>query len=517
MKLHRLLTAVACSLLVLLAACESSLQQSAAPANGAAGEAGGNDSGFASGDLPGLGGGGVDGNGGDVRSPRADSAWFLNLPEHKIVYCMRTAAEFGVSPQVLQTAISHSFSTWFTYIRNKQINRGLTAHGLYFPRTAVRGSHRPLPASPQAYSDCGGGEHIRFEFGTSSDLVKQEQQKYALPAAFGVRVRQRADNPAMVADTGMIWLAPPRDYRIEDGRVAHLDWQDPLDLPAVLNHEIGQIFGIGYVPGTIMDQDAVRHYLSEKVEASLPGSLPLQREKWLSLDQEQEIYVCPDCTDTHVRYRGAADLSAAGFAELCRTEDTRSGAGRAGAKTTDANSDCEGEPLLELILADSGLAAAAIDSVQLYPRWHGPVEPYVAAMDIVFADGAERVTLTLHLGVPSDSSAAMAGLRSRPLVPVFKRHARVLAKPVSLSSAWHQLRGELLIGPDLAARLNLAITEDLEAKLQLRENRLPVVLEFNADGAPLVIAAELPASVSDGRGRVELFRAGTALNPPPSD
>ena len=62
---------------------------------------------------------------------------------------------------------------------------------------------------------------------------------------------------------GFIWITARRETS-KSG--VYLDWSNETELEVILTHEIGHVFGNGYIAGTVMDQDIARYLLRKRAE-----------------------------------------------------------------------------------------------------------------------------------------------------------------------------------------------------------------------------------------------------------
>lgn len=403
-----------------------------------------------------LGGGTIDGNGGDKRPLYADAAWFLNLPNNEIRYCLEVSPDFGVSPQTLNDRILESFKNWFQYIERKEINQALTEEGFSFPERASRDFSEPLPQTLGEYSDCQGNEHIQFAFGTSSQEIRTERLKYGSPAAFGFQRIRSQTSANRVENSGVIWISPPNLVFADGEERVRLDWQDPLDLKMILNHEIGQIFGITYVPGTIMDQDAVRIYLREKL-AALVGKRSLDREKWAAIDQTQELYICADCKDNPLSYEG---------------------------KLTPIL-EYEMQSVLEALLPARRklMGEEELIQVSLQPVFEGDWKPRkTTAIRIVFKGEGWQEELEMSLSAPLVRSGVLlvgSGrvIQTRSIAPIFTLYTDALAEPRSLSHSWQSILGSVTL-----RGTNLGAPERVTLSLEQNHNHSPLRIRVLSEG-----------------------------------
>jgi len=267
--------------------------------------------------------GGVEGgNGGDNRSLHEKTAWRLFPTKNGILhYCVRTTKEFPLRPEIIVKLIDKSFDNWFRYIKIK-IHPYLR-NAPYFAENAVMSQISTMPDQPTGYTNCQGDEDIVFKFGMSTPAIEREKSKYYNPIAFGFSLspsradreeairehfKKRAESPAGAGPfptlldnrKGVIWLNHEillhsihptyRNPRVDDPeKHIDFDWSPkrvewtPARLEFVLTHEIGQTFGNGHVPGTIMDKDAIKKIIN-------PNPIT-------SIDQQNELYICLPCSE----------------------------------------------------------------------------------------------------------------------------------------------------------------------------------------------------------------------------
>jgi len=206
------------------------------------------------------------GNGTDNSRAEDGSAWFLG-EGNTIKYCLEATADFGLSQQAAGVEIRAAFSTWAQYIQDKKVNQSP------FP-TALTIAHKTLEMTA-----CDGTEDLKFELGFDDDEIKKFKSKYENPTAFAERVQY--DKKAGWGK-GIIWVSKAR---VVDPNMGFPEWTDDKLLRAILLHELGHVYGVEHIQGTIMDSN-----LSQLLEkGDIKGSLRTR------IDGARDLKFCWDC------------------------------------------------------------------------------------------------------------------------------------------------------------------------------------------------------------------------------
>jgi hypothetical protein len=233
-------------------------------------------------------GGGWNG-GGDGRPWEADSAWYLTVKEAStpISYCFDRAKNFRLSPTIISGIVERSFKRWFNYINERQVNSALS-----------RERKNILTTSASELSHCNGSEDLRLAFGTSSDFIEHEKKRYFDPLAFalsGRPTRKHIDQRGNWYGNGFIWVALNRHgLNMSEEYFA-------LETEVLIMHELGHIFGNGYVAGTVMDQNIGRFLNNLRIGRFFrwnDAKRDLQiLKRLMEIDGSRDLVLClaPDC------------------------------------------------------------------------------------------------------------------------------------------------------------------------------------------------------------------------------
>jgi len=182
---------------------------------------------------------GIDrGNGTDYFSFESGSAWFADSTR-PIRYCVEVDGSFGVSKLDAQQAVAASLMNWEQYARARE--------GKYFP---INISFRGI-----LQADCLTAD-LRFYFGVANSEVQTgigtTSQKLAGAVKTSYDIRSRWGR-------GFIWIAS--HGTVSPGTMDKGDdpvfpnWNAPFTLNAIVLHELGHVFGVGHIDGTIMDEN----------------------------------------------------------------------------------------------------------------------------------------------------------------------------------------------------------------------------------------------------------------------
>lgn len=205
--------------------------------------------------------GGTSSGGTDNYRKEDGAAWFLSLSgKTRIQVCFRIDRDFGVKEDVLRETVEASFSKWREYLHVKRWSE----ESYFVTSVAFLG-------------ECDGTEDLRFYFGGTSAEVEKAKQGHREP--FAISSLDRYDEQAGWG-RGFVWIAPPSSISPNVP-----NWSDPLNLKAILLHEVGHILGCDHVSGTIMAKD-----LAKALKYEWPSQL---RATFLGqIDHEKELLEC---------------------------------------------------------------------------------------------------------------------------------------------------------------------------------------------------------------------------------
>ncbi|MBI3558477.1 MAG: hypothetical protein HY074_19580 [Deltaproteobacteria bacterium] len=204
--------------------------------------------------------GGTSSGGTDNYRKEDGAAWFLTVGGKKeIRVCLVTDKNFGIPVPELRAKVNASFAKWNDYLRVKRwYQADLFVTALSF------------------MSQCDGSEDLRFYFGAIDGEVEKAKLGHTEPFAL---TQLTTFDSAKGWGKGFVWIAPPSSISANVP-----NWSDPLNLTAILLHEVGHILGCSHAVGTIMASDLSR---------SLKEDYLLEwRDK---IEHERELLECTEC------------------------------------------------------------------------------------------------------------------------------------------------------------------------------------------------------------------------------
>lgn len=184
------------------------------------------------------------GNGTDYRSLEDRSAWFVDA-NRVFTYCAKIDPAFGVAEDKSLAIISDALQNWADY-------------------HSERSWHKTLATKSRFEPSCSDSTDLVFLLGTK--LPKGE----ASDQHVGLAVKKAYDKKAGWGQ-GYVWIAAEGSVPAEGEDGPYPNWQETDSLKAVLLHEIGHVYGVDHVEGTIMRADA-----SEYGFGVDPSELPIQ-------------------------------------------------------------------------------------------------------------------------------------------------------------------------------------------------------------------------------------------------
>lgn len=172
------------------------------------------------------------GNGTDYRSLEDRSAWFVDS-NRTFTYCVKVDPAFGVSNEKSLATVADSLQAWADY-------------------HAERSWHKTLSTKSRFESSCSDATDLVFLLGTK--LPKGE----ASDQHVGLAVKKAYDKKAGWGQ-GYVWIAAEGSVPAEGEDGPYPNWQEVDSLKAVLLHEIGHVYGVDHVEGTIMRANASQY------------------------------------------------------------------------------------------------------------------------------------------------------------------------------------------------------------------------------------------------------------------
>jgi hypothetical protein len=217
-------------------------------------------------------------HGGDTRYPYEGTAWF-GKGDRTVKYCVEIDSEFNVNAENVDAEIHHALRTWRSYLEKK----------LDISTDILRAE---VSVKFEKQHSCNGNPDLSFYFGGTPDLVKDQLPHYNDPVAFAYRTEYDMKNSW---GKGFIWVTNPKIFKL--GRWPNspfdflMDWNRPFALRGILLHELGHVFGIEHVEGTIMTENILEFIAAHSLNADVqPGGLadtPLYQ-----IDDRSEILTC---------------------------------------------------------------------------------------------------------------------------------------------------------------------------------------------------------------------------------
>lgn len=214
------------------------------------------------------------GSGMGVLDPRDDAAWFLGTARI-IKTCLLINPKFSFSEKELKAKLQWAFDTWSGYAE-RQVD---------IPSRFIPFAHRL-----EFQTSCDGTQDFTVSFGEALDAVKPHLERLHQPPA--VTVRESYDLETSWGK-GVLWVAPPgQTFSDLHGAVGNgsfdttIQWNEPGFLDATLLHEVGHIFGVGHIAGTIMDEKLVMKFARHD---------PAILKYFYQIDNETELRMCVGC------------------------------------------------------------------------------------------------------------------------------------------------------------------------------------------------------------------------------
>lgn len=190
--------------------------------------------------------GAMDSGGADHVEPEQYAAWFAE--DRAIHYCIERAASFPFQSVDLREQVDSAFTVWLTKLETSGRNR--TA-----PQLATVLIWEP---------ECGDSVDLTFYFGDHHMVHGYYTQSPRVQAVAVPVRRSRAHT----------WTAGYIYVKSND-----LKSNDPSGLYALILHEIGHVFGVGHVPGTIMDANILAALGIRRIDQGTDFIQPLWSEE----------------------------------------------------------------------------------------------------------------------------------------------------------------------------------------------------------------------------------------------
>lgn len=176
------------------------------------------------------------GNGTDIVAQETDSAWFVGK-DKDVHYCIVRSPDFSVNLTTIEKEVSDALAKWALYYNVKYLDR--TSPNLPDPLVLATGYYKS--------EKCDESTDLTFYFGTTNAEIEKARAKYQKPIGLA---EPTSYDRAKGWGRGFIWIA--HEKSIEPWLP---NWQTKNALQGVLLHEIGHVYGVGHIAGTIMSDD----------------------------------------------------------------------------------------------------------------------------------------------------------------------------------------------------------------------------------------------------------------------
>lgn len=190
------------------------------------------------------------GNGVDNLPYDYSDAWFSG--DVTVNYCVEIANDFGLPEKTVLDNVQSAFKKWKDYIGSNKINEQMLRNALSSLEPNEQDKAKDLVAFTKTnlLQSCDGHEDVKFYFGTEDKAVSEAKKAHVDPTAFAQNIFRDVYTGK---GKGFVWIAKQASLTKDWMKEAYPDWSLPNALLGILTHEIGHIYGIGHIEGTIMD------------------------------------------------------------------------------------------------------------------------------------------------------------------------------------------------------------------------------------------------------------------------